>query len=122
MRGLPPIAPAGQLPTGDDTLGRRLTQRKMRVPSLVARGVGTFLIWLLILMLLAITIVPAFLDRFYYEGPASSHFDGARFFNPAGEPIPGLSGPRGGVLTRFIPGGAMRPPRPQRVAVQPIDP
>jgi len=94
----------------------------MRVLSLIARGLGTLLIWALILLLLAITIVPAFLDRHYYEGPASGHFNGARFFNPDGDPIPGLSGPRGGVLTRFIPGGVMRPPWPRTVAVRPIDP
>ena len=27
-------------------------------------------------------LVPPFLDRIYYRGPASGHFDGARFFNP----------------------------------------
>jgi hypothetical protein len=26
--------------------------------------------------------VPPFLDRIYYEGPGSSHYDGDRFFNP----------------------------------------
>jgi hypothetical protein len=29
-----------------------------------------------------IVVVPPFLDRIYYEGPTTNHFDGARFFNP----------------------------------------
>ena len=28
------------------------------------------------------TLVPPFLDRIYYEGPPSDHFDGKHFFNP----------------------------------------
>jgi L-ascorbate metabolism protein UlaG (beta-lactamase superfamily) len=37
---------------------------------------------LAILAALAITIVPHFLDRRYYRGPATDHFDGQRFANP----------------------------------------
>jgi L-ascorbate metabolism protein UlaG (beta-lactamase superfamily) len=89
-----------------------------RIAGLIAAAI----LWLLILALLAITIVPAFLDRIYYEGPPRDHFDGARFHNPDGEPIPGLSGPRGGVLTRFIPGRTFaRAPWPDHVAIRPID-
>lgn len=31
---------------------------------------------------------PLYLDRIYYRGPASGHFDGQRFFNPDEEPRP----------------------------------
>ena len=40
----------------------------------------------LIVLLLLPALVPPFLDRTYYRGPATRHFDGARFFNPEGEP------------------------------------
>jgi L-ascorbate metabolism protein UlaG (beta-lactamase superfamily) len=44
------------------------------------------LLGVLIALLLLPVLVPPFLDRTYYRGPASSHFDGQRFFNPDGEP------------------------------------
>jgi L-ascorbate metabolism protein UlaG (beta-lactamase superfamily) len=40
---------------------------------------------LVIVIALAATIVPRFLDRLYYRGPATDHFDGARFANPDGD-------------------------------------
>ncbi|HEX8669816.1 MAG TPA: MBL fold metallo-hydrolase [Allosphingosinicella sp.] len=46
------------------------------------RWVGRPLLFLAIALCLAPTVVPPFLDRIYYEGPESGHFDGARFFNP----------------------------------------
>ena len=46
------------------------------------RWLGTALLFLAIGLCFAPTIIPPFLDRIYYEGPASDHFDGARFFNP----------------------------------------
>ncbi len=36
-------------------------------------------------MLLIPVVVPPFLDRIYYRGPVSDHFDGHRFFNPDGK-------------------------------------
>jgi hypothetical protein len=51
----------------------------------IARGAGIALLFLIVALCLAITIVPPFLDRIYYRGPAGSHYDGARFFNPDGE-------------------------------------
>lgn len=86
------------------------------------RWTGAALVWTLILALLAAVMVPPFLDRLYYDGPESAHFDGERFFNPDVNPVPGLSGPRGGVLNRFIPGQPPTPPWPVRVAVRPVDP
>lgn len=93
-----------------------------RLLAAVLRGIAALLLLALVLPLLAFVVVPSFLDHVYHEGPVSGHFDGERFFNPDGEPIPGLSGPRGGVLTRFIPGGETRPPWPDHVAVTPVDP
>lgn len=46
---------------------------------------GIALYFLVIALLLAPTLVPPFLDRIYYEGPVSDHFDGERFFNPGGD-------------------------------------
>jgi L-ascorbate metabolism protein UlaG (beta-lactamase superfamily) len=43
------------------------------------------LLGLLILLLLAPTLVPPFLDRIYYRGPVSAHYDGQHFFNPDGD-------------------------------------
>ena len=43
------------------------------------------ILFLVVVLALAITIVPRFLDRIYYRGPASDHFDGQRFFNPDGD-------------------------------------
>ena len=68
---------------------------------------------------LAITIVPRFLDRIYYEGPESGHYDGARFFNPDGEDTartPGGGG-RGGFLWRQLTGSDDRPAWPASVPV-----
>ena len=46
------------------------------------RRLGTALLFLLVALCFAPSVVPPFLDRIYYEGPRSGHFDGARFFNP----------------------------------------
>ena len=42
------------------------------------------LLWILVILCLGLTALPYFLDRIYYRGPASAHFDGARFANPDG--------------------------------------
>ena len=47
--------------------------------------VGKTALALLIVILLLPVVVPLFLDRVYYRGPVSSHFDGRHFFNPDGE-------------------------------------
>lgn len=44
------------------------------------KWIGTVLLWLVVLLCLTVTILPRFLDRIYYQGVASDHFDGARFF------------------------------------------
>lgn len=79
----------------------------------------TGLLFLTVALCLAITVVPPFLDRIYYRGPASDHFDGARFFNPDGEDTvrPPTGGSRGGFIARWILGGGDRPAWPDAVAV-----
>ncbi len=70
--------------------------------------------WLLVALLfavvaicLAVAIVPHFLDRIYYRGPVSAHFDGARFANPDGDEdtarVP-AGGSRAGFFARFLTG------------------
>ena len=46
------------------------------------RRLGTFLLFLTVAICFAPTIVPIFLDRIYYRGPESGHFNSGRFFNP----------------------------------------
>jgi L-ascorbate metabolism protein UlaG (beta-lactamase superfamily) len=46
------------------------------------RRLGTALLLLAVALCFAPSLVPPFLDRIYYVGPLSDHFDGKRFFNP----------------------------------------
>jgi len=51
------------------------------------KWLGTALLFALVALCFAPTLVPPFLDRVYYRGPVSGHFDGRHFFNPgAGTP------------------------------------
>ncbi len=80
---------------------------------------GALLLWLAIAGLLAVVFAPAFLDRIYYEGPHSDHYDGARFENPDGVidfPVP-PGQHRGNIFWRFLLGRQDRPPWPEHVAV-----
>jgi L-ascorbate metabolism protein UlaG (beta-lactamase superfamily) len=91
----------------------------------VLKIVGGLVLLLVILAGLAVTIVPRFLDRIYYRGPASDHFDGERFFNPNGEvetARPPTGGSRAGFFWRYLTGRDGRPPWPERVAVTPTKP
>ena len=57
------------------------------------RWIGTALLFLVVAFSFAPTVIPPFLDRIYYEGPVSDHYDGERFANPEG-PVPGSGGRR----------------------------
>ena len=57
------------------------------------KWLGTILLFLAVALCFAPTLVPLFLDRIYYSGPASGHYDGERFFNP-GAPPPRAVNPR----------------------------
>lgn len=85
---------------------------------------GTLLLWLIIILLLAVGIAPRFLDRVYFEGPVGSHFDGERFFNPDGEDTnrPPAGRSRGGFIMRYLLGMDDRPEWPEHVAVTPARP
>lgn len=86
----------------------------------IVRAIGTGLFFIVVALCLAITIVPPFLDRIYYEGPVSRHYDGAHFFNPDGAieaPVqPGRS--RQGFVARWLLGSDDRPDWPDAVAVR----
>ena len=86
----------------------------------ILKTVGKLLLFLIVAGLLLAAIVPRFLDRIYYEGPESGHYDGGRFFNPdggdAGARPPGAGG-RGGFFWRMLTDD--RPPWPASVPVRP---
>lgn len=86
--------------------------------SKIARLVAAALLFAGIGLALALALVPAFLDRIYYRGPASAHFDGTRFFNPDGEDtarLPAGGSNRGTFLLRQATGSDGRPPWPAQV-------
>ncbi len=85
----------------------------------VLRNVGVGLLFLIVGLCALIIIAPPFLDRIYYNGPDSAHYDGERFFNPGGDDTmrpPG--GNRGNFLVRYITGSDGRPPWPDTVTVK----
>lgn len=81
-----------------------------------AKIIGTIVLFALVAIGLATTIVPRFLDRIYYRGSPTDHFDGARFANPDGEDTGTPGGGRAGFLWRFLTGNDGRPVWPERVA------
>ena len=90
----------------------------------ILKWLGIGLLFLIVAVALAITIVPQFLDRIYYRGPASDHFTGERFFNPDGDDTfraPGGQS-RGGFFWRYLTGSDGRPPWPASVPVTPSKP
>jgi len=78
---------------------------------------------LLLAAMFAPYVVPPFLDRIYYRGPGSDHFDGERFFNPDGlaghQEIGG--GRQGPLMFRFLL-GTDKEPWPESVPVAPTRP
>lgn len=68
------------------------------------RRIGIAALWLVIAFCTASAIVPRYLDRIYYRGAASGHFDGEHFFNPTGEDTatPPTGGSRAGFFARFL--------------------
>jgi L-ascorbate metabolism protein UlaG (beta-lactamase superfamily) len=48
----------------------------------LARRLGTLLLFVAAGLCFAPTLIPPFLDRIYYRGPPSDHYDGRHFFNP----------------------------------------
>ena len=83
------------------------------------RRIGALLLWTVVALCLTLTIVPQYLDRIYYRGPPSGHFDGARFFNPDGEDAIHVTTR---LLWRQLVSDPDRPTWPERVAVTPSKP
>ncbi|WP_066800324.1 MBL fold metallo-hydrolase [Sphingomonas soli] len=84
----------------------------------VIRAGLAILLWTMVAACLTITAVPHFLDRVYYRGPVTGHFDGARFFNPDGEEIRLPTGGPAGFIARQIFGDPDKPVWPDAVVVQ----
>jgi L-ascorbate metabolism protein UlaG (beta-lactamase superfamily) len=82
------------------------------------RRFGTFLLFLLVALCFAPSLIPAFLDRVYYEGPRSGHFDGERFFNPDPGAAATLHGGPARYFNRWIRGGGDRARWPDHVPVR----
>ena len=83
------------------------------------------LLAIVVAALLAAVIVPRFLDRIYYQGPESDHYDGERFFNPDGDAdtaAPPTGGSRAGFFWNYLTGNDGRPPWPASVPVTPSKP
>jgi L-ascorbate metabolism protein UlaG (beta-lactamase superfamily) len=85
------------------------------------RRLGTLLLFLAVAFCFAPSLIPPFLDRIYYEGPRSSHYDGERFFNPTPGPAPKAHGGPARFLNRFI-GSNERSTWPKLVPVTPTVP
>src|SRR4051812_19956785 len=92
--------------------------RSARMLRGALRWLGRGLLFALVALCFAPTLVPPFLDRIYYRGPASGHFDGRHFFNPD-RPIPGRLDPQR-LLNRWASGG--RTPWPDHIPVTPTIP
>ncbi|MBO9624249.1 MAG: MBL fold metallo-hydrolase [Sphingomonas sp.] len=92
----------------------------MRFAKRAARGAAALLLWTVVALCLAAVTVPRFLDRIYYRGPVSGHFDGERFFNPDGEDTfaPPAGRPRSNFLLRQLRSDPDKPGWPQHVAVR----
>ena len=89
-------------------------RRMMR--RLGARRLGIGLLFAVVGVCLALVCVPPFLDRIYYRGPVSDHFDGERFFDPAGGEA--TRSRMSGAMLRFL-SGRDRAAWPETVPVRP---
>jgi L-ascorbate metabolism protein UlaG (beta-lactamase superfamily) len=88
--------------------------------GVLLRGLGTLVLFLVVALCFAPTVIPPFLDRIYYQGPPSGHFDGARFFNPEGQ-APLSSGSRRSFFSRWA-SATERAAWPDHVPVAPTVP
>ena len=88
------------------------------------RVLGRVFAYLVITLCLIATVVPPFLDRIYYVGPAGPHFDGERFSNPGNDDtfrMPSKGGRAGFVVNRAL-GKTGAPPWPDTVDITPAKP
>jgi len=85
------------------------------------RRLGTAFLFLAVALCFAPSVVPPFLDRIYYRGAPTGHFDGAHFFNPEDRLHPPQATPPARFFNRWLTGDG-RARWPDRVAVTPIVP
>ena len=85
------------------------------------RRLGTAILFLAVALCFAPSVIPPFLDRIYYRGPPSGHFDGAHFFNPEDRLRPPPATPPARFFNRWLTGDG-RARWPDRVAVTPTVP
>ncbi|MET3710640.1 L-ascorbate metabolism protein UlaG (beta-lactamase superfamily) [Sphingomonas trueperi] len=87
----------------------------MRIATMAKALVG-LLLWIVVALCLFLTLVPPFLDRIYYRGAETGHFDGQHFANPDGEtaPAPALAF---AFLAHRAASATQQPPWPARVPV-----
>jgi L-ascorbate metabolism protein UlaG (beta-lactamase superfamily) len=88
----------------------------------LARWFGTALLFLIVAVCLALSLIPPFLDFRYYQGPASGHYDGDRFFNPDGDDTFRPPGGQSRFMIRYLMGRDDRPKWPDHVDVTPTKP
>ena len=86
------------------------------------RRLGTCLLFLLVGLCFAPSLVPPFLDRIYYDGPRSGHYDGERFFNPDPSPHAATHGGPARFFNRWLTGDDERARWPEHVPVIPTAP
>jgi L-ascorbate metabolism protein UlaG (beta-lactamase superfamily) len=89
------------------------------VKSLLRR-LGTLLLFVAAALCFAPILVPPFLDRIYYRGPPSDHYDGRHFFNPEDRADP-IRHVGAGFAARWATGQG-RVPWPDHVPVTPTKP
>jgi len=85
------------------------------------RRLGTALLFLAVALCFAPSVVPPFLDRIYYRGAPTAHFDGAHFFNPEDRLHPPQAAPPARFFNRWLTGDG-RARWPDRVGVTPTVP
>ncbi|MFL6859099.1 MAG: MBL fold metallo-hydrolase [Allosphingosinicella sp.] len=85
------------------------------------RRLGTAFLFLAIALCFAPSLIPPFLDRIYYRGPASAHFDGRHFFNPEDRARPPARINPARFFNRWATGEG-RARWPERVPVRPTIP
>jgi L-ascorbate metabolism protein UlaG (beta-lactamase superfamily) len=85
------------------------------------RFAGTALLFLFIALCLAPSVLMPFLDRAYYDGQASDHYDGERFFNPGAAAERSHGGPSR-FFSRMIGDRGARAVWPESVPVTPTRP
>jgi L-ascorbate metabolism protein UlaG (beta-lactamase superfamily) len=85
------------------------------------RRIATVVLFAVVAICLALSIVPHFLDARYYRGPVTDHFDGERFFNPDGDDGVPVNA-SGSTIWRYLTGNDGRPLWPASVRVTPTKP